>query len=108
MNKLFEMDEPLPEDRPKIVKYGTERKKKQKIESPLLSMKEAADYLGVSLRIVRNLIDQKAFKVIPLAGVIKIRRSTLDAWLEQSEVYRDDEEAFAGSKRFSRINPIGE
>ncbi len=65
-------------------------------------MKEAAEYLGVSLRIIRNLIDQNAFKVIPLAGLIKIRRATLDAWLEQSEVYRDNEEAFSGSKRFAR------
>ena len=104
---LFE-DEPLPENRPKIVKHGTDRKKKPTIVSPLLSMKESAEYLGVSLRVIRNLIDQKAFKVIPLAGVIKIRRETLDAWLEQSEVYRDDEAAFAGSKRFARGTGGGE
>lgn len=72
-------------------------------ESPLLSMKQAAQYLGVSLRIVRQLVEDKAFKVIPLAGVIKIRRQTLDAWLESQEVYRDDEEAFASSGRFKKI-----
>ncbi len=67
-----------------------------------MSMKEAAAYLGVSLTVVRKLIDEKAFKIVPLAGLIKIRRATLDAWLEQSEVYRDNEEAFSGSKRFAR------
>ncbi len=72
-------------------------------ESPLLSMKQAAEYLGVSLRVVRKLIEENAFKVIPLAGVIRIRKQTLDAWLESQEVYRDNDEAFAGSARFKQI-----
>jgi len=71
-------------------------------ESPLLSMKQGAEYLGVSLRVIRNLIENNAFKVIPLAGVIRIRRATLDAWLESQEVYRDNEEAFV-SARFKQI-----
>lgn len=72
-------------------------------ESPLLSMKQAAEYLGVSLKIVRDLVENNAFKVIPLAGVIKIRKQTLDAWLESQEVYRDDDEAFLSSGRFKQI-----
>jgi len=103
LEKHYPVDESLPDNRPKIVKHGTGQKAKGPIESPLFSMKEAAEYLGISLRVLRKLVEEKAFRVIPLAGVIKIRRATLDAWLEQSEVYRDDEEAFA-SKRFSRSN----
>lgn len=72
-------------------------------ESPLLSMKQAAEYLGVSLRIIRQLVEDNAFKVIPLAGVIKIRKQTLDAWLESQEVYRDNDEAFASSGRFKQL-----
>jgi len=74
----------------------------QSPESPLFSMKQAAEYLGVSLRVLRKLVDENAFKVIPLAGVIRIRRATLDAWLESQEVYRDNDEAFA-SARFKQI-----
>jgi excisionase family DNA binding protein len=61
-------------------------------------MKGAADYLGVSLRVIRNLVEQNAFPVIPLAGVIRIRRATLDAWLESQEVYRSDNEAFKSAR----------
>lgn len=93
-------DNSLPENRPKITKGVRGPARERTIDSPLFSLKEAADYLGVSMRIVRKLIDANELKVIPLAGVIKIRRQTIDAWLESKEVYRDNEEAFSGSKRF--------
>ena len=87
---------------PKEVKLTKGRQIVKSPESPLLSMKEAAAYLGVSLRVIRNLIETNAFKVIPLAGVIKIRRATLDAWLESQEVFRDNDGAFT-SARFKQI-----
>jgi len=40
--------------------------------------------------------------VIPLAGVIRVRRQTLDDWLASQEVYRSDNDAFA-SARFKQM-----
>lgn len=68
------------------------------IESPLFTLKQAAEYLDVSVKVIRDLVDRNAFKVVPLAGTIRIRKETLDAWLESQEVYRDDEEAFSGGR----------
>ena len=63
----------------------------QRISSPvrqrLLSVKDAAAYLGFSLRSVRNLIYSRELPIIRLGAKIFIDLRDLDQWIERKKQY---------------------
>ena len=52
---------------------------------PLLSMKEAAQYLGVKISTMYDLAKREKFSVVKVTSDIKIRKSVLDAYIKQCE-----------------------
>ncbi len=50
----------------------------------------AAEYLGVTLRMVYKLIDQGQVPAYKIGRVLRIRRADLDAFLERSRVKPGD------------------
>ena len=48
---------------------------------PFLSPKEAAEYLGVSVRFIYERIGSNEFKSQPMGRLRRIRLSTLEDWL---------------------------
>ena len=76
------MDKPLE---------GNKNKGAQRISSPmrqrLLSVKDAAAYLGFSLRSVRNLVYSRELPIIRLGAKIFIDLRDLDQWIERKKQY---------------------
>lgn len=52
---------------------------------PLLSMKEAAQYLGVKISTMYDLAKREKFSVVKVTSDIKIRKSVLDTYIKQCE-----------------------
>ena len=52
---------------------------------PLFSMKEAANYLGVSLSTMYEIAEREQFPVIKVTSDRKIRKSVLDGYIKQCE-----------------------
>lgn len=48
---------------------------------PLLSIRDAADYLNISEKFIRARLTQREIKGIKIGRIWRIRRSTLEAWL---------------------------
>jgi excisionase family DNA binding protein len=52
---------------------------------PLFSMKEAANYLGVSPSTMYEIAEREQFPVIKVTSDRKIRKSVLDGYIKQCE-----------------------
>ena len=52
---------------------------------PLLSMKEAANYLGISISKMYDLANREKLSVVKVTSDIKIRKSVLDTYIKQCE-----------------------
>lgn len=52
---------------------------------PLFSMKEAANYLRVSLSTIYVIAEREKFPVIKMTSDRKIRKSVLDSYIKQCE-----------------------
>lgn len=52
---------------------------------PLLSMKEAAVYLGISVSGMYALAEREKFQIVKVTSDIKIRKSVLDAYIKKCE-----------------------
>ena len=52
---------------------------------PLLSMKEAANYLGISISKMYDLAKREKLTVVKVTSDIKIRKSVLDTYIKQCE-----------------------
>jgi excisionase family DNA binding protein len=52
---------------------------------PLLSMKEAAQYLGVKISTMYDLAKREKFPVVKVTSDRKIRKSVLDTYIKQCE-----------------------
>ena len=52
---------------------------------PLLSMKEAASYLGVSISKMYDLAKREKLSVVKVTSDRKIRKSVLDGYIKQCE-----------------------
>ncbi len=52
---------------------------------PLLSMKEAANYLGISVSKMYDLAKREKFSVVKVTSDRKIRKSVLDTYIKQCE-----------------------
>jgi excisionase family DNA binding protein len=52
---------------------------------PLFSMKEAANYLGISLSTMYVIAEREKFPVIKVTSDRKIRKSVLDGYIKQRE-----------------------
>jgi len=52
---------------------------------PLYSMKESAQYLGVSLSKMYDIAKENKFPVVKVTSDMKIRKSVLDAYIKQCE-----------------------
>jgi excisionase family DNA binding protein len=52
---------------------------------PLLSMKEAANYLGISISKMYDLAKREKFSVVKVTSDRKIRKSVLDSYIKQCE-----------------------
>ena len=58
--------------------------KKTEINYELLTVSECADSLNISTRHARHLFDTRAFPVIKVGRLVRVRRSDLDAYLAQN------------------------
>jgi len=58
--------------------YNNERKPE------LLTVSECAEYLNISNRHARNLFDTRAFQVIKIGRLVRVRKSELDNYLMQN------------------------
>ena len=59
----------------------------QKIEisaAGLMDIANAAAYLGISVRTLRKWKDKRLVPFVKLGGLLKFRKSDLDAWIEQN------------------------
>jgi excisionase family DNA binding protein len=54
---------------------------------PLLSMRQAADYLGVSTSTMYEIAHREKFPIVLITRDRKIRRSILDEFIKQRETY---------------------
>ncbi len=52
---------------------------------PLLSMKEAALYLGISLSKMYELAKREKFLIVKVTSDMKIRRSVLEAYIKKQQ-----------------------
>lgn len=52
---------------------------------PLLSMKESAAYLGISISAMYALAEREKFQIVKVTSDIKIRKSVLDAYIKKCE-----------------------
>ena len=52
---------------------------------PLLSMKEAANYLGISVSKMYDLAKREKFSVVKVTSDRKLRKSVLDGYIKQCE-----------------------
>jgi len=52
---------------------------------PLFSMKEAAEYLGISVSKMYELAERENFPVVKVTSDRKIRKSILDAYIKERE-----------------------
>lgn len=50
---------------------------------PLMTMQEAGDYLGVSARLVQNLIAREELRGTFVGRLVRVRRSDLENYLSQ-------------------------
>ena len=76
----------LPEDADSKTMSKSEIQKSE-FQSGYLNAQQAAEYLGVSERLVRREVSEgrlAAFK--PLAGVVRFHREDLDAWMRQGRI----------------------
>ena len=52
---------------------------------PLLSMKESAAYLGISVSAMYALAEREKFQIVKVTSDRKIRKSVLDAYIKKCE-----------------------
>ena len=52
---------------------------------PLFSMKQAAEYLGISVSAMYALAEREKFLIVKLTSDRKIRKSVLDAYIKKCE-----------------------
>lgn len=51
----------------------------------ILTVYELAKYLNISKATVRRLISRNAIPYFKIGGIIKFRKSSIDAWINQQE-----------------------
>jgi excisionase family DNA binding protein len=52
--------------------------------SELLTVSECAEYLNISNRHARRLFDIRAFQIVKVGRLVRVRRSDLDAYLAKN------------------------
>jgi excisionase family DNA binding protein len=55
-----------------------------RINSELLTVSECAEYLNISNRHARKLFDVRAFQIVKVGRLVRVRRSDLDAYVAQN------------------------
>ena len=55
----------------------------RKTNSELLTVNECAEYLNITNRHARHLFDVRAFQVVKVGRLVRVRRVDLDAYLAQ-------------------------
>jgi len=53
-------------------------------KTELLTVSECAEYLNISTRHARHLFDTRAFSVIKIGRLVRVRKSDLDEYLSQN------------------------
>lgn len=59
---------------------------KEYVSAPLLTVGEAAKYLGVGRKIVYQLIERGEIKAVKVGGSVRIERKSLDAFIASGKL----------------------
>ena len=62
------------------------------VETEFLTLKDVAEYLGVSTGTIRNMIEDRELRAVRVGKSFKIKRSDLDSWERRSETMPPNDE----------------